>query len=357
MNIGIDGGPLSITDDRLKVGVYRDTLELIATLSKIGENHTFTVYCFTPPVAEVGERFGKNVRVKMLMPPAGFMRVRLPFELWRNPVDVFIGTAQAIPVTRVPTIGIVNDLGFLQYPQTYGDSAKELSQQTSYLVKHASHIIAISNTTKQDIRRYYHIDPKRVTVCYPGVSSVFSSNGPRNSHPRSYVLFVGSLTKTKNIPRAIRIFAQFRLTLGEPFDFFLAGGDFWPDPKIKQTIDELQMNESVHLLGRIIDEKLADLYRGATAFFTASLTEGFCLPAIEAMKSGTPVVALDHGALAEIVADGGIVVSDENKAVDALVAMTDKQIRDTYAEKALARAKLFSWEKSAKNILEISEHL
>lgn len=354
MNIGIDGGPLSIVDDRLKVGVYRDTLELIAWMSKLGEKHHFTVYVFTPPPREVGERFGKNVTFKLLTPPTGFMKVRLPLELAIHPVDVFIGTAQAIPIMTCPTIGIVNDLGFLHHPDLYGKSAAKLVLQTKQLVDRTSHIVCISKFTRDDVVSHYHIDPNKISVAYPGVSPVFTSRGASFRYPRPYILFVGSLTKSKNIPQAIRIFSKFLKQTETDYDFLLAGGDFWPDPEIKKTIDSLHMKTRVKLLGRVRDDTLAKLYRGATAFLTTSLTEGFCLPAAEAMGSGTPVVALDHGALKEVVGEAGLVVTSENHGVSALVSLCTKpEIREAYKKKAIERAKVFTSEKFAGKILDM----
>ena len=270
MNIGIDGGPLSITDERLKVGVYRDTVELISAMSKLRENHRFTVYLFTAPEG-IGERFPKNVTFKLVQPSTGFMKVRLPLELALHPVDVFIGTAQAVPVTKCPTVGIINDLGFLYNPDAYGKSAKKLAEQTQQLVNRTSHIICISKFTKVDVISHYHADPEKITVASPGVSAAFSSTGPSFPHPRPYILFVGSLTRSKNLPQAIRIFYEFLKRSKKDVDFLLAGGDYWPDPEIDRTIESLHLKGRVKLLGRVSDKKLAILYRGATAFLTTAL--------------------------------------------------------------------------------------
>lgn len=233
----------------------------------------------------------------------------------------------------------------MYHPEAYGPEAKKLKKQTEGLVRRADHIITISQATKADIVTHYGVREDVITVAYPGVDARFSPAGEIYTAPRPYVLFVGSLNKAKDIPVLIDTVAN------TPFDLYLIGGNYWPDPAIEETIARLKIGDRVKRLGFVPDEELPRYYRGAIAFVTTSLREGFCLPAAEAMACGTPVVALDRGALAEVVGDGGFVVRTQNDLADAMNRMSDERIRMNYSKKAIAQSQKFRWEAFARAIL------
>ena len=175
MTIGVDAGALSITDERLKVGVWRLTFNLLLELSKLDRNNVYRLYSFIPLDREVMAHFGSNMHNIVLTPSIGWSSVRLPLELRLQPVDVFLGLAQSLPSSPLCSIGFIYDLGFLYHPEAYGEVAKKLTKQTSQLVKRANHIITISESSKSDILNHYHIASERVSVCYPGVDEQFLS--------------------------------------------------------------------------------------------------------------------------------------------------------------------------------------
>ena len=90
MKIGVDGGALSITDDRLKVGVYRVVYNLLRELGKINTENTYYIYSFLPIDRELMREFGPGMVNKVLRPQKGWFSLRLPLELSLNPVDVFL---------------------------------------------------------------------------------------------------------------------------------------------------------------------------------------------------------------------------------------------------------------------------
>lgn len=346
MVIGVDAGTLSVTDDRLKVGVYRVTKQALAALAKIDIINNYRLYTFTAIEEGIASGFAGRAEVKQL-PKLGWHRVWLPLELRKRPVDVYLGFAQALPsVKTLYDIGFIYDLGFLSHPEAYGSSAKTLKLQTDELVRRADHIITISQATKSDLIREYGLPTEKITVAYPGVDSSFSPAGEKYSGGRPYFLFVGSLTKTKNIPSLIEALAGLI-----KYDLYLIGGDYWPDPEIDETIKKFHLGDRVKKLGFVSDEELPKYYRGAVAFVTTALQEGFCLPAVEAMACGTPVVALGRGALAEVVGKAGIIVRTQEDLPKAMIRMTDKKKRYALAIKAIAQAKKFRWEEFARQIL------
>jgi hypothetical protein len=176
MTIGVDAGALSISDERLKVGVWRMTFELLKHLSVLDKVNEYRLYSFQPIEDAVLKSFGKNMRNVVLSPSIGYFSFRLPLELLIHPVDVYLGLSQTIPVMKKGLlIGVVHDLGFIHKPHVYGNDASGLRKQTKNLVKRSGHIVTVSQTVKNDIMRVYGIDDRKISVCHEGVSSVFSS--------------------------------------------------------------------------------------------------------------------------------------------------------------------------------------
>lgn len=350
MIIGVDAGMLGVADDRLKVGVYRVAYNLLKQLAEIDRKNTYRVYSFIPV-----DEFGSRMQNVLLAPSKGYLRLRLPLELRLHPVDLFLGLGQAIPpLVSVPSIGFVYDLGFLFNPEAYGSSETKLRTQTENLAKRATHILAISHATKLDIIKEFNTHPSDITVVYPGVDGRFFVNRASLEHPRPYFLFVGSLNKAKDIPLLLEAFATFIQTTKNTVDLLLVGGEYWPDPKIEDAIARYKLEDRVVKSGHVVDDALPGYYRGATAFVTTGLHEGFCLPAVEAMASGTPVIAVSRGALPEIVGDGGLVVSaDSHHIAEAMNRMMKKSLRTLISKQAVVRSKQFSWQSFARDTLAL----
>lgn len=353
MIIGVDAGALSVTDERLKVGVWRVVHNLLGELGKIDRENLYRLYTFLP----LSEKFGPRM-TNVVLQQRGWFSLWLPLELWRHPVDIFLGLSQAMPETHAKNIGFVYDLGFLHHPEAYLGSLRKLKRQTEDLVKRSHHILAISLSTKEDLQRSYGVSPKNITVAYPGVDERFKPNGARFLNNNPYFLFVGALKRGKNIPFALRAFAAVLGQTKQPIDFFIIGGDFWRDPEIDETIKKYHLEKNVKLLGYVPDNDLPKYYRGAVSLIIPSLWEGFCLPAVEAMKNGCPVISSNAGALPEIIGNAGITISSEKELADAMkLIISDKTKREEFVKKGLTRAKKFSWHVFGKSVYKVINSL
>src|SRR5512135_3099950 len=111
MKIGVDAGTLSITDERLKVGVYKVVCNLLRFLGKADKENTYLLYSFDPIDRGVMKQFGARMENRVLHPKRGWSTIRLPLELRMKPVDLFLGLAQTIPSTSKRNIGFVYDVG------------------------------------------------------------------------------------------------------------------------------------------------------------------------------------------------------------------------------------------------------
>lgn len=355
MKIGVDAGALGVTDERLRLGVYWVNVNLLRQLAKLDVTNTYCLYSFAPIDREVMESFGTRMENKVLLPQQGWAVIRLPLELKINPVDVFLGLSQNIPRSKSYNIGFIYDLGYLRHPEAYQGSQIKLSQNTDNLVDCSSHIITISQIVKDDVASRYNLNPKKITVAYPGVDETFCPSGTTHKGENPYFLFVGALKPGKNVPFLLRGFAEFLRVQKTLYDLYLVGGDYWKDEKIDEEIKRLGIASRVRKLGYVPDGELASYYRGATAFVSPSLYEGFCLPAVEAMACGCPVIGSTEGAFPEVVGDVGILIDplDVEALVGALKSVTsDRVMRKRFRTRGPVRANKFSWNAFARRVYD-----
>lgn len=358
MNIGIDGGALSVSDDRLKVGVYRVIVNFLRELVVQRPTNKHRLYSFDPIDRDVLTALGDSMENKVIWPVKGWSTVRLPLELSLHPVDIFLGVSQMVPNHAGRAIGFIYDIGFMHRQESYPGSAKKLINQTQDLVKRSVRIVTISQTVKADILKHFPYPEHNITVAYPGVDFRFSPDGPKYTDTKPYFLFVGAMKPGKNVPAIIEAFVQFQKVTPRPHNLLLIGGDFWKDVEIQKTIEKYSLSQSVKLLGHVSDDLLPQYFRGAVAFVSPSHYEGFCLPAAEAMACGIPVIGSTRGAMGEIVGDGGILVNpdDVHALARALKEMSyNAKRRDNYAKEGIKNSKKFTWKQFATTVVSVMD--
>lgn len=358
MKIGIDGGALSITDDRLKVGVYRVTFQAIRALQEYAAENNYRIYGFGRGERGTRELSRPNTRF-VLLPERGFASLWQTVELIRHPVDVYIGFSQYVPwlphiLCDVKSVVMVYDVGFLDVPSYYPDSYRQLSSNTATAVSRARRIVTISEASKQSILRAYHVPAEAIVVAPLGVSEPFVAKGPVHVEKRPYILSVGSLKPGKNIPQMLRAFAKFSEQSQRTYEYYLVGSDYWLDPEISETIRHLGLVDRVRFLGYVHDEALASLYRGAFAFLSLSAVEGFGLPVLEAMACGAPVIISDIPALVELAHEcaqpykGNDIIGVSN---ELLHMEQDPSYRLNLIRCGKMRARTYSWRRFARKVL------
>jgi glycosyltransferase involved in cell wall biosynthesis len=200
-------------------------------------------------------------------------------------------------------------------------------------VRGADHVLAVSERTKRDIVERYNVAESKVSVTPNGVDPAFSPGGGE----RGYVLFVGAIQARKRPEAALEAARAVGLPL------VVAGPE--KDPVLARALRE----GGADLRGYVSKEELAELYRGAAALVLPSRFEGFGLPVLEAMASGTPVVAAAEPALRE-VADGAAVYAEDDDFGAATRRALDE--RDRLAAAGVERARLFSWAETARRTVE-----
>lgn len=265
---------------------------------------------------------------------------------------------------RDPLVVTVHDLAFLHVPESFPLPLRvALSVLVPRSVRRASRIIAVSEFTRRDIVARYAVPPEKIVVIPEGVDARFHPRAVGEIVPvlaryglRSGFLFsLGRLNRRKNLGRLLQAYA--RLPRGAPAVPLVIGGK--PDYGIDIVLPDGRPAAEVagvRWMGLISDEDLPAFYCGALGFIYPSLFEGFGLPALEAMASGTPVVASDRAALPELTGDAGLSVDPES--VEALVEamtriLTDQALAADLRRRGLERSRRFSWREAADRTLAV----
>lgn len=300
----------------------------------------------------------------------------LPNHLRKNPVDIF-HTQYIAPFwlpKKTKLVLHVHDISFNFFPRFIKRSdlffLKTLIPRS---LRMAAGIIAVSEFTKDEIQKYYHIPAEKIAVAQNGVDfELFNREIAREELerirdkyklPEKFILYVGTLQPRKNIPVLIETMAA----LYEKYDLrniklAIAGNrqarNF--DPQIDVAIEQNNLQNDVIFPGWIAEVDKPALYKLASCFAFPSLYEGFGLPIAEAMAAGTPVVCSSQPALVEVGGEA-ILASDPKdtaKMADNLNRiLTNEDLRKDLIEKGKAQSQKFSWQKTAEKILETYKSL
>ena len=233
----------------------------------------------------------------------------------------------------------------------------------SRTLRTADKITAISNSTKKDLISYFNVPEEKIKVIPLAADEKFEvlNNEKINEVKQKFnlkypfILYVGGLAIHKNIPTLIKAFYKIKKK-GIQNKLVIAGEKGWKYKEIFETIDKLNLQKDVIFTGYVLDEDLPALYNAADLFVYPSLYEGFGLPPLEAMACGCPVITSNTSSLPEVVGDAGIMIDphDVDGLADAMhEVLTNDGLREDMIKRGLERAKMFSWEKCAKETLKV----
>lgn len=351
-------------------GTTRYTTELAKRLPGLGKEHMWCFYgdCPTPPSLLTGLRGAaqENTLWKSSIHSLGWTQTRFAFELLKDRPDVLFMPIQQLPILRWPkmkTVAVIHDLAFHEYPEQFRYKDWLLLHTFSAQVANeADAIIAISQATKDDIKKYYGRE-ENVHVVHHGIDHdrfrVFSDTEKAESfgklqgkYPKlqkGYILFVGQIQPRKNIGRLVEAFEKMK---GAP-QLVIAGGHGWNNKEIYTRIDESPERENIILTGAVPDELLPALYANAQVFVLPSLQEGFGIPLIEAAACGTPLVTSNISSMKEIASDAAVLIDPMNALSIAEGITKALSEKEALQKKSIALAQRFSWEKTAQETMNI----
>jgi glycosyltransferase involved in cell wall biosynthesis len=269
--------------------------------------------------------------------------------------------------TDVPKIATCLDIIGLTLNE-YDFFDKKFKSHSIKAMKDADKIITISDFTKNELINYTGISSDKIKTIYLGPDEEFrplSSKEIEDSRkeyklPESFILYVGSEQSRKNFQLIIKAFYKLKKKYGlEELKLVKAGSSQIPDVlrnKIFDLIKELNLENDVIFTDYVTDDTLIKMYNAAELFVFPSLYEGFGLPPLEAMACGCPVITSNTSSLPEVVGEAGLMIDPHD--VDSLTEsmykiLSDNGLKKELSKKSLERAKMFSWQKTADQTLEV----
>jgi glycosyltransferase involved in cell wall biosynthesis len=244
-------------------------------------------------------------------------------------------------------------------------------QLTRRALKGAESIFAVSKFTKSEIVKLFGISPDRIRVVYNAIDARFLS-GHATEMDRQllveryqvnypFLLYAGRISPHKNIVRIIEAFSALKAELEKEEKYpglklIIIGDELSKHPDLRRTVIRGGVQNDVRFLGFVPIDVLRVFYDAAKIFVFPSLYEGFGLPPLEAMAHGTPVLASNTSSLPEVVGNAAVLVNPENvfEIMRALHrVLTDQALRERMKRRCYEQAKKFSWDVSARQILEV----
>lgn len=360
-------------------GIGRYVREMLCALSNIDQSNQYSLfYASNNKSNHAMLDLPDNFRVRHL--PMNdiwlariWQRIRLPLpvELITGFIDIYHSPDFTLPPTLsgIPTLLTVHDLSFLRDPESAAPRLRGyLEVAVKRSVRLATHILADSQSTKDDLIELYLTPEDKITVLYAGVSSAFrpildSSQLMKvrkryNLGDQPFVLSVGTLQPRKN---HIALIKAFELALRDSdYNLVLAGGQGWSYEEVHDLVRLRGLQHRVLFAGFVADEDLSALYSSADVMAFPSLYEGFGLPVLEAMACGVPVLASNVSCLPEVA--GGAALFVDPRDVEAMSAamlklLSNVDLRETLRKKGFERVEQFSWQSSAVNLLRVYKNL
>jgi glycosyltransferase involved in cell wall biosynthesis/ubiquinone/menaquinone biosynthesis C-methylase UbiE len=298
-------------------------------------------------------------------------RADLPPKQALGEVDVIHSSFFNAPKEHYGALVVtIHDVSFLLQPQFHTEANRlHCLQGTLNAALYADRIISVSQQTKRDLIDYFAVPEERIRVIHEAPRRVYAPERDvgviRGALERlgifhNFILFVGSLEPRKNLKTLLQAFATYVMSHGGEELLVVAGGKGWLNDDLSQTAAGLGIAERVKFLGYVQEADLRVLYSAAKLFVYPSIYEGFGLPPLEAMACGAPVITSNTSALPEVVGDAALLIDpyDSEALCQSMQrVLRDDELRLRMRQRSLARATLFSWERTAQATLAVYEEV
>ena len=295
-------------------------------------------------------------------------QIRIPLALKREKVTLFHAPHYVLPpLVPCRSIVTIHDCIHLMFPQYLPNRLAPAYARASIALaaRRAARVLTVSESSKRDIQRFVDVPADRIDVIYNSYDERFGTEPLEEDMFRvreryqlhdQFVLYAGNVKPHKNLERLIEAFHLVRRRGLDHIKLVMIGDEISKYAVLRRAVHRYQLHNSVRFLGYLPQETLAVMYRLAGVFVFPSLYEGFGLPPLEAMASGTPVVTSNVSSLPEVAGDAAVLVdpySPEAIADGIERVLTDQALRRDLQQRGLARVKQFSWESSVRRVRDI----
>jgi len=374
--IGLDAAYLSVYGK----GASRYQYNLIRCLARLDKKNSYYVFLNKKNILPELPKQENFHYVKIYIPKRIIWdQFQLPAVIRKYKLDIYHSISDVLPV-----IGDIKFVLFLfeipdyrielLHRNRYNSLYASLSQRYNKLffppsLKKAKVIITSSNSTKIDLMQRYNVDKNKIQTVYPAPCERFCAasdekdllNTRKKYNAKTgYILQISSSDLRDNTSTLIRAYQRARYE-SKITQKLIIGGNANPEKMgFEELIRELNLENSIIFTGRLSEKELIALYQAADLYIDTSLYEGFGFQVIEAMSCGIPVITSNVTSLPEVVGNAGILVEpiDITGLASAMAeVLTDSELQKSMRKKSQERARFFSWDKVARETLDIYNKL
>jgi len=310
---------------------------------------------------------------KIIAKPLSYLWTQTLFagHIWKDKPQVLWMPMHNVPLLRrrgLRTVVTIHDLAFKYFPETF--TKKDLFKinlLTKMAIMNADRIITVSQSTKRDILKFYpRVKEKDISVVYHGFDrTVFEKERDlkreeeiKNKYKidSPYICYIGAIQPRKNLERLVEAFDILKSESDQKLKLVLVGERAWLSEGLFRKISRSRWKEEIICPGRLDFEEVGHILRGAHNFVFPSLYEGFGIPILEAFASGIPVICSKNSSLPEVAGEAALYFdgADPRDLADKIKKLlADDNLRQDMIKKGRLQAEKFSWEKCAKETLDV----
>ena len=327
---------------------------------------------FTPKIKIDFHFNAQNTRV---IQPSGIYKL-LPSSVWRSigltadirkyGEDIFHGLSQELPIgiekLSVKKVITFHDAIFIRYPELYPASYRKIfTLKNIQSCRIADRIIAISEQSKLDAIEFFNADPAKVEVVYQGCNNIFRQKTSQEEKeliirkynlPTDYLLFVGAIEPRKNIKAILE--AIFNEKIDIPL--VIVGRETKYTIELLKLAEKMKISTQIHFLHHVETIDLPAIYQLAQLFIYPSIFEGFGIPILEALCSGTPVITSTGSCFKEAGGEFSMYVQPQNSqkiGSTIIKVLTDSEFQETMKKEGVIHAEKFTDDKIAKRLMDL----
>lgn len=340
---------------------------LIANLAALDAENEYHIFCLNQAASAALQVDRPNFHYHVLEPRSRVlsMSLSLPFALRRTGISFMHAAYMPPPFSPVDYAFTLHCSSPFIHPEFFPPLIRaRIKALTRRGMNTARHIICVSQNVLDLAADYYQVPRERMSVVHNGVGEHFRAIPDSDAQPfldryrieRPYMLFIGRYETRKNILRTIEAFDIFRREAAPDMKLVLAGAQSWAGSAVDRLIGQRGLRANIIEPGYISNADLPNIYSAAEVFVFPSLWEGFGIPVVEAMASGTPVLTSNLSSLPEVAADAALFVdpySIDDIALGMEKLYRDEGLRHSLREKGLRRAADFSWRRTAEQTLDV----
>lgn len=374
MRIGIDCRTILDPEHGEAAGVGHYTYNLVENLLSIDQKNRYILF-FDRGVGDAGHFKKKNSEIRFFpfaqykkFLPVAYSHFLVAGFIAREKLDVFHSPASTIPLAYGKNAVVtIHDLAIYHEPAWFPRQIFATRISVPKSLAHAKKIIAVSKHTKEDLIKFLKIPKEKIAVVLNGVEKRKDLDliDPTDRQKikekfkikQDFILFIGTIQPRKNIKGLVLAFDRLRRgEIFEKFQLVIAGKKGWDFEEVFEVIKEKKLSRKVIFTDWVTREDKIRLLNAASCFCFPSFYEGFGLSILEAFQQGTPVITSNITSMPEVAGDAAVLINPYS--VDELSCalekvLTDKSLRQKLIEKGYKQVKKFSWEKCARETLEV----